>query len=115
MPLAVILICSALVLYTVAIWSERLKKRLLPWMLIIFIFALVCDIIGTSMMGYQNGGLVFSLHSVCGFLALIIMLIHLLWAVDALARGGRCQELFTKYSIWAWCLWLLAFITGIPK
>jgi uncharacterized repeat protein (TIGR03987 family) len=115
MPVAIVLISVALVLYTTAIWSEKIKKRLLPWMLLIFVIALVCDIIGTTMMGYQNGGFALHLHSFCGLLALIIMLIHLLWAVDALARGGRCQELFTKYSVWAWCLWLIAFLTGIPK
>lgn len=109
------LILVALVLYTLAIWSEKIKQQLRPWMLFTFICGFVCDLIGTSIMGVQNGGLSLTIHGICGILALIIMLIHLLWAVDALARGGRCQALFTKYSIYAWGVWLLAFVSGIPK
>lgn len=115
MRLAVILICSALILYSVAIWSERFKKILRPWMLGLFIVAFICDLIGTSLMGLTHPKAKLNTHAVFGILALIIMLIHLLWAIDALARKGRCQQLFNKYSIYAWLMWLIAFFSGVPR
>jgi len=48
MPYFVILILVALVLYTIAIWSETIVKQLKPWIIIIFSIALICDIISTS-------------------------------------------------------------------
>lgn len=109
------LISLALSLYTTAIWSERIKHRLRPWMLFIFILAFICDILGTSLMAKNHPQAHLNLHTICGLLALIIMLVHLLWAVDALARQGRCLLLFHRFSIWAWALWLIAFVSGIPR
>lgn len=110
---AMILITAAFVLYTTAIWAEKIKHQLRHWMLLVFISGFMCDLVGTSLMALHMKSI--SIHSICGILALLIMLIHLLWAVDALARGGRCQALFTKYSIYAWLVWLIAFVSGVPR
>jgi uncharacterized repeat protein (TIGR03987 family) len=115
MKAAIMLICLALILYTTAIWSERAKKILKPWMLRIFILAFICDLIGTSLMGLTHPNAKLNIHSCCGILALLIMFIHLLWAFDALARRGHCQVLFSKYSIYAWLMWLTAFLSGVPR
>ncbi len=115
MLIAVILICLALVLYTTAIWSERSKKILKPWMLGTFILAFICDLIGTSLMGLTHPNAKLNIHSCFGILALLIMFIHLLWAMDALARKGHCQTLFSKYSVYAWLTWLVAFLSGMPR
>ena len=56
-----------------------------------------------------------NIHTVCGFAALIIMFLHLIWAILALIKRGKAQELFSRFSVYAWAVWLVAFITGIPK
>ena len=45
MLIAVIFILTALVLYTMAVFSEKIKKRLKGWMVTAFAFGLLFDII----------------------------------------------------------------------
>ncbi len=115
MPFAIICICCALMLYTIAIWSERKKKRLLGWMLVIFSSGLACDVTGTTIMSFQPKGHGSLVHTYCGFCALGIMALHLLWALTAYwLHNVRARRLFTRCSIYAWYIWLAAFSTGLP-
>lgn len=113
---AIIFISSALVLYTVSIWSERIIKSLRPWMISMFISAFSFDLAGTSIMAYR-AGFKFQLnpHSVCGYGALAIMGLHLIWALIALKYHGRAEKYFHRFSWVAWLIWLVAFLSGIPK
>ncbi len=116
MRLSVVCIVLALILYTVAVWSEWAKQRLKFWMVALFTFGFVFDLIGTSLMFLRATRIfVFSVHSFFGLLALIIMLLHLLWALLAITRQGIAEAYFTRFSRFAWVLWLIAFISGIPK
>jgi len=113
---AIIFITSALLLYTIAIWSERIARALKPWMFKVFVFAFVCDLVGTSLMFYQaNAKFQLNIHSACGYSALAIMGLHLAWATIALKRRGRAEEYFHRFSLLAWSVWLLAFMSGIPR
>lgn len=113
---AVPLICSALVLYTIAIWSERLSHGLKLWMIVLFSLAFSCDLAGTSLMFcLAEIKFQFCLHSLAGYLALLIMGLHLAWAWQAFRQRGRREELFHRFSIFAWLLWLLAFLSGVPR
>ena len=115
MPFFVILMIVALVFYSTAIWSERFARGLKLWMVVIFTIGFFCDFIGTWIMRSISAGTTLNIHSIAGFSALIIMLLHLIWAIVAILWRGKAQELFSRYSIYAWSVWLLAFLTGVPQ
>jgi uncharacterized repeat protein (TIGR03987 family) len=113
MTLAVILICAALVLYTTAIFSERIKGKLERWMLVMFFHGFIADIVGTFLMAYfRSCGRSLSLHIFFGILALVIMATHLFWACRVFEGSESSQKLFHKHSWKAWLVWMAAFITG---
>jgi uncharacterized repeat protein (TIGR03987 family) len=113
---AVIFIISALVCYTTAIWSERFAGKLKPWMVRVFTTGFACDIIGTSIMFVSaSHRFAFNPHTILGYVALLIMFLHLIWARRAISRGGQSQIYFTRFSWVAWLGWLAAFVTGIPR
>lgn len=110
------LIGVALLFYTVAIWTERMRGTLLKWMLIVFFLGFLSDLIGTSMMFFiAKEKFSFEVHSIAGYLALIIMFLHLIWAIMARLKIGKSEICFTKFSIYAWIVWMVAFFSGIPK
>jgi uncharacterized repeat protein (TIGR03987 family) len=110
---SVIFILLALCFYTVAVWTEKIKKHLEKWIVYTFASGFMCDLIGTSVMFYLAKDR-FSMHPLCGYLALIIMLLHLIWAIFA-SRNKKYEIYFTRFSIFAWCVWLVAFFSGIPN
>ena len=113
MPYFVILILVALVLYTIAIWSETIVKQLKPWIIIIFSIALICDIISTSKMYFLAGNQELNLHSVAGYAALGIMLLHFIWVILAIIGFKNLAFYFNRYSVYAWFFWLITFGTGV--
>lgn len=106
---------AALIFYSSAIWSERFVKKLKLWMVVVFLTGFLCDLTGTSIMSIKAAKINLNIHFICGFSALVIMFLHLIWAILALIKRGKAQELFSRFSVYAWAIWLLAFITGIPK
>ena len=112
---AIFFISVSLCLYTLSIWSEHVKKQLLTWMIIVFITAFSCDLVGTSLM-FLQAETKFQLnpHTFLGYGALVFMGLHLLWALAAKKRKGLYAVRFHKWSIVAWLVWLAAFISGIP-
>jgi hypothetical protein len=71
MPLAITFISLALGLYSLAILSERFSKKLKLWMIIAFITAFSCDLVGTSLMFFRAvNKFQLSFHSSCGYAAL---------------------------------------------
>jgi uncharacterized repeat protein (TIGR03987 family) len=56
----------------------------------------------------------FSLHIVSGLISLIIMTIHFGWAVLAKTIHGRFENYFNRFSVYAWFIWLVSFLSGIP-
>mgnify|MGYP001157996429 FL=1 len=117
--LSVIFIVTALVLYTVAVWSERFAARLKPWHLLVFWLGFAADSAGTSMMmqiARANGaehGIVSAVHGTTGMLALILMFVHCAWATVVLLRRdeGAIQS-FHKLSTIVWAIWLVPFLIG---
>ena len=104
----------ALVLYSVAIWGHVLCGEFRRWMLPVFGLAVLADISGTIFLCGISGRWIWTFHTVMGLLALLIMTLHLVWARFAARRVGRSAELFKKYSVWAWVLWLVAFFSRVP-
>jgi uncharacterized repeat protein (TIGR03987 family) len=113
MTLSVILISLALVFYTIGVWSERLAGRLKGWHLAFFWAGFVCDTTGTGIMMEMSGGNLFNIHGLTGLIAIILMLIHAVWASFVLARNDEKAILnFHKFSVVVWVIWLIPYLNG---
>lgn len=119
---AIVIITLALVFYSVGIWAERIQGILKPWHAVLFALGLVADATGTFLMtqiagarrteGIEASGLS-SLMAVGGTLAIILMAIHLVWAVVVLLRNREHEKLaFHRFSIPVWVLWLISYVIG---
>lgn len=115
MGLFELLFIVALILYTTAIIAHKKVGHLKLWMLITFGTGLLADISGTIFLCVlHSAGWVWNLHSISGFAALVIMAFHFSWALLAVSKKYKFEEMFNKYSIYAWLIWLVAFVSGIP-
>ncbi|MFN8629091.1 MAG: HsmA family protein [Chloroflexota bacterium] len=111
-PLASVAITSALILYTIGVWSERLQGRLRPWHLAFFWAGLVCDTVGTGVMIDFVGGLTADVHGITGVIAILLMLVHAVWATVVLVRRDeRMIRTFHRFSIVVWLVWLVPYFS----
>lgn len=110
---ATILFSIALVLYTIAIWSERLSRQLKKWHVLVFFAGVVTDFIATWITIEFIGAIVFTPHALFGFAALILMVLHFLWALMVLAHNNQQMvDLFHKFGLFVWGVWLISYLTG---
>ena len=111
-PLAVIIINLALVFYSIGVWSERLEGRLKVWHTVFFWLGLVCDTWGTGLMFEFVGGMSYDIHGVSGLLAIILMLVHAIWATVVLVKKDEKMIVnFHKFSIFVWLVWLVPYFS----
>ena len=111
--LSMVLITLALVFYSVGVWSERIAGRLKGWHLIFFWAGLTFDTIGTGMMMDMAGGIALDIHSVTGVLAILLMVVHAVWATAVLVRKDeKAIVSFHKFSVVVWAIWLVPYFTG---
>ncbi|MBQ6582599.1 MAG: TIGR03987 family protein [Mogibacterium sp.] len=114
---AVIAITLALIFYTIGVWSEHRAKVLKPAHLAFFWLGLCMDTAGTMMMtrlADSSGGGLMSAHGITGTIAIILMLIHAVWATAVLARrDDRAMRNFHRFSIAVWVIWLVPFVLGM--
>jgi uncharacterized repeat protein (TIGR03987 family) len=109
---ASIIITLALVFYTIGVWSERLQGRLKPWHLVFFWLGLVCDTVGTGMMFDFAGGMTLDVHGISGLVAILLMLVHAVWAtIVLLRRDERWIVKFHRFSIAVWLIWLIPYFS----
>ncbi len=114
MLLSTVLITSALVAYTIGVWSEHLAGRLLTWHLAFFWAGLVLDTSGTGIMFEMAREAGWSLHGLTGLAAIGLMLIHALWATVVLVRKEeRAIVSFHRFSVAVWMIWLIPYCTGL--
>jgi uncharacterized repeat protein (TIGR03987 family) len=113
MIVSTILISLALVFYSIGVWSERLAGRLKAWHLIFFWGGLIFDTTGTGMMLEMAGGIKPDIHSLTGVLAILLMLIHAVWATVVLIRKNEKAIInFHNFSVFVWVIWLIPYLTG---
>ena len=115
LPLALIFITLACILYTVAVWSEKIQGRLKTWHLVLFWSGLAADTVGTGAMGLIHGSIIqFTFHGITGLFAIGLMLIHTTWASLVLVKKNERMILkFHKLSFMVWIFWLIPMITGM--
>ena len=98
--LSTVFITLALVFYSIGVWSERIAGRLKAWHLIFFWLGLICDTVGTAMMMEMAGGLTFGVHGVPGVTAILLMVVHAIWATVVLIRKDEIAiRSFHKFSV----------------
>ena len=109
-----IIITLALIFYSIGVWSERFAGKLKPWHLIFFGLGLICDTWGTGSMFDFVGGMIFDIHSISGLIAIILMLIHAVWAVVVLTKKDeKAIKNFHKFSITVWLIWLIPYFSPV--
>lgn len=120
--IAIVFITSALILYTIGVFGERKSNTLKKNHVLIFWAGLVCDTLGTLTMGQiakSSAGIVTSsfsqsLHGITGFLAIVLMLFHAVWATLVLYKGDEeKKKFFHKFSIVVWTIWLVPYFIGM--
>lgn len=111
-PTANIIITLALVFYSIGVWSERIAGILKPWHLVFFGLGLICDTWGTGLMFNFVGGMAFDLHGITGLIAILLMLVHAVWAFVVLVRKDKKALLnFHKFSLFVWLIWLIPYFS----
>jgi len=111
---SIVAIVSALVFYTIGVWSERLAGKLKPWHMALFWIGLVFDTTGTTLMGSMAGKMEFNLHGITGVLAIVLMFGHAIWAaVVLITKQEKAIHNFHKFSMVVWLIWLVPFLSGM--
>ncbi len=96
----------------VSFGGERISGKLQVWNLLFFLLGLCCDTIATGMMFNYLGGLSFDVHGISGLLAIILMLLHALWAMIVLIRKDEMWiNKFHKFSLFVWFIWLVPYFS----
>lgn len=111
---AIVSITLALVFYSIGVWSAKIQGTLKRWHLFIFWIGFVCDTTGTTLMSkLTNAGFTFNFHGITGLAAIVLMLIHAVWATKVLIQNKPEEKKnFHKFSIVVWVIWLIPFLSG---
>ena len=113
LTIAIVSMFSALALYSVGVWSEKISGRLKVWHTVLFWLGLVFDTTGTTIMGQIAGKMELNIHGITGVLAIVLMLAHAVWAVAVLlSRKEGALQNFHKFSLFVWAMWLIPFLSG---
>lgn len=111
--ISMVLITLALVSYSIGVWSERIAGRLKGWHLVFFWTGLAFDTTGTGMMFKMAGGIGTDTHSLTGIIAILLMLIHAIWATIVIVRKDeKAIKKFHRFSIIVWAIWLIPYFNG---
>lgn len=114
--IVIVTISSALVLYTIGVWGERIQRRLRAWHVVFFILGVCADMTGTTLMEIiaRITHTDDKLHAVTGVIAIFLMFIHAIWAIYTYYRGSdRAKRNFNRFSIVVWIIWLIPYFIGV--
>jgi hypothetical protein len=105
----------ALLFYSIGIFTEQRHKRVIPRVLLFLTLGIVFDIIATGFMIAGSSKGLFTLHGFIGYSSLLGMLIDtiLIWRLRLnTGIGAAVPDALHRYSRYAYCWWIVAFITG---
>ena len=64
------------------------------------------------MMLDYSGGMMFDIHGITGLIAILLMLIHAVWALIVLIKKDeKAIENFHKFSVAVWVIWLIPYFS----
>lgn len=113
---AVVGILLAAVLYTIAVFAERRAGELKARHLVLFWAGFAVDTTATTLMSIIAGGIEHDLHGFLGVGAIVVMLVHSVWATIVLVmRHERMIRQFHKLSLAVWALWMVTLVTGFVQ
>lgn len=123
---AIVLISLALVFYTLGVWAERRAGSLRWWHVGAFGAGLTFDVAGTAVMARIAatqpppppglGAVLQTIMSTTGLIALILMAVHLSWAVLVMVRDRAAERArFHRYSVVVWGIWLVPYLSGMAS
>ena len=108
------IISLAFVCYSIGVWSERFSTKLKVWHVVFFWFGILFDTWGTGLMFAMVGGLTYDIHGLTGMLAIVLMLIHAVWAtVVLLKKDENLIANFHKFSVTVWVIWLIPYLSPV--
>lgn len=113
---AICVITSALIFYSIGVWGERIQRKLKLWHVIFFLLGLLADSVGTGLMEHiaHLTHLHDELHTVTGIIAILLMMVHAMWAIWTYKMGSvKAKEHFNRFSIVVWFIWLIPYCIGI--
>jgi uncharacterized repeat protein (TIGR03987 family) len=111
---AIISITLALFWYTIAVWAERISRKLKKWHVLFFWIGVISDSSGTIAMFRLNTSNFFDIHGLTGEIALFLMLFHATWAtIVIIKKNEKLISNFHKFSLFVWLVWLVPYLTGI--
>jgi uncharacterized repeat protein (TIGR03987 family) len=109
-----ILFTLALFFYSIGIWNDYWHKQLKKWHLLMFGLGVMTDSLGTLLMYLHVGHLIFTAHSISGFLGLLLMIFHFCWAFLVIRYNDKNrQKNFHKFSLLVWFFWLTSYFSGL--
>lgn len=117
--ISIIAITLAFVFYTVGVWWEHRQRELRKIHLLFFVLGLICDVTGTTLMSVMAGsseetGTLMSVHGITGAIAIMLMMLHAIWALLVLIRNRPTEkQSFHKFSVIVWAIWLVPYILGM--
>ena len=113
---AISVITAALVFYTIGVWGDHVQGKLKFWHILFFLFGLVADTVGTGLMKSiaHMTHLHDEIHTVTGIIAILLMLVHAMWAIWTYTKGSAAAKAhFNRFSIFVWCIWLIPYFIGM--
>ena len=111
---SVISITSALLLYTVAVWSNWRRKLLTGTTLVLFWLGLTADALATKMMGMSVEKTTWDFHTISGYAGLALMAVLAVTGTWAKFTGRQdILKSFHKVSVPVWVIWVISYATGV--
>jgi uncharacterized repeat protein (TIGR03987 family) len=111
--IATLLFTLALILYSTAIWSERLAKKLESWHVFVLFLGVTADALGVWITYRLIGFLVLTPHAIFGFTALILMSLHFFWVLFIfITNNEQRTQRFHRFGLFVWSIWMLSYLSG---
>jgi uncharacterized repeat protein (TIGR03987 family) len=111
---AIMTITLALLWYSIAVWAERIAKKLKEWHVVFFWCGFLSDSTGTTIMAMISKSYIFDIHGLSGPVALLLMLFHASWATYVIMKKNEKKiNTFHKFSMFVWLIWLIPYISGM--
>lgn len=116
---AIIIITLALIFYSIGVVGEARRENLLWRDIVWFAAGLAADFTGTMLMRQisQSGETVLApwantLMTISGTAAIILMLIHIVFAIVVMLKFPDHRKKFHKWSLVIYGFWLISYISG---
>jgi len=117
MALGMYFVTAALITYSIAVWGEQITNDLKSSFVLMFCIGVVCDATGTLLMMFDIGASILGFwdtvfHILTGLAAILLMLIHAIWAIRVLTKGDEVSAAkFHRFSKFVWLFWLIPFFS----